>query len=174
MGRLKSLLFKQEIKNRRVAKIKSKLYHKLKKKERERDEDKLKQYMMEVDPEAAKAYQQKEDLRQVEERLRARHGTGTKYAKNLKRFRGMDDKDTRDAYHQAVLDRQALTQRKERANQDSSASDDSDSDLSESELKEKACARMEQEAESDCEMSASDSERSNGVKMDFSQKAKQK
>jgi hypothetical protein len=28
-----------------------------------------------------------------------RHGTGTKFAKNLKRFRNMDDKETRDAYH---------------------------------------------------------------------------
>lgn len=28
-----------------------------------------------------------------------RHGTGTKYAKNLKRFRNMDDQETRDAYH---------------------------------------------------------------------------
>ena len=88
-----------------MAKIKSKLYHKLKKKERERDEEKLRQYMQEVDPEAAKAYQEKIELKAVEERLRARHGTGTKYAKNLKRFRGMDDKETRDAYHQAVLDR---------------------------------------------------------------------
>lgn len=34
-----------------------------------------------------------------------RHGTGTKFAKNLKRFRNMDDKETRDAYHQTVLDR---------------------------------------------------------------------
>lgn len=99
MNRLKGLLFRQEIKNRRVAKIKSKLYHKLKKKENEREEQKLKQYMMEVDPEAAKAYQQKQEMRMVEERLRMRHGTGTKYAKNLKRFRGMDDKETRDAYH---------------------------------------------------------------------------
>jgi U3 small nucleolar RNA-associated protein 14 len=38
MARLKGLLFRQEIKNRRVSKIKSKLFHKLKKKERERDE----------------------------------------------------------------------------------------------------------------------------------------
>jgi len=75
------------------------LYHKLAKKNRDRDEEKLKQYMMEVDPEAAKAYQEKLDLKQVEERLRSRHGTQTKYAKNLKRFRGMDDKETRDAYH---------------------------------------------------------------------------
>lgn len=99
MARLKRLLFRQEIKNRRVSKIKSKLYHKLKKKDKEREEEKLKQYMKEVDPEAAKAYQEKLELKQVEERLRMRHGTGTKYAKNLKRFRNMDDKDTRDAFH---------------------------------------------------------------------------
>jgi U3 small nucleolar RNA-associated protein 14 len=67
--------------------------------------------MMEVDPEAAKAYQEKVELKQAEERLRLRHGTGTKFAKNLKRFRNMDDKETRDAYHQTVLDRQALTKR---------------------------------------------------------------
>ncbi len=91
MARMKGLLFRQEIKNRRIAKIKSKLYHKLKKKEREREEDKIRQYMAEVDPEAAKAYTEKAELKKVEERLRMRHGTGTKFAKNLKRFRGMDD-----------------------------------------------------------------------------------
>jgi U3 small nucleolar RNA-associated protein 14 len=128
MGRLKSLLFRQEIKNRRIAKIKSKLYHKLKKKERDREETKLRQYMMEVDPEAAKAYQEKLDLKLVEERLRARHGTGTKYAKNLKRFRGMDDKQTRDAYHQAVLDRQALTKRQQKIGSESESDEGSDSD----------------------------------------------
>lgn len=105
MARMKGLLFRQEIKNRRISKIKSKLYHKLKKKEREREEDKIRQYMAEVDPEAAKAYTEKAELKKVEERLRMRHGTGTKFAKNLKRFRGMDDQETRDAYHQIVLDR---------------------------------------------------------------------
>lgn len=111
MARMKGLLFRQEIKNRRIAKIKSKLYHKLKKKEREREEDKIRQYMAEVDPEAAKAYTEKAELKKVEERLRMRHGTGTKFAKNLKRFRGMDDQETRDAYLQIVLDRQELTKR---------------------------------------------------------------
>jgi U3 small nucleolar RNA-associated protein 14 len=105
MARLKTLLFRQEIKNRRVSKIKSKLYHKLKKKDTEREAQKLEQYMMEVDPEAAKAYKDKVELKQVEERLRIRHGTESKFAKNLKRFRGMDDQETRDAYHQTVLDR---------------------------------------------------------------------
>jgi U3 small nucleolar RNA-associated protein 14 len=105
MARLKTLLFRQEIKNRRVSKIKSKLFHKLKKKENDREASKLEQYMAEVDPEAAKAYKEKAELKKVEERLRMRHGTDGKYAKNLKRFRGMDDKETRDAFHQIVLDR---------------------------------------------------------------------
>ena len=41
VGRMKHLLFKQEIKNRRVGKIKSKLYHKLKRKDDERESSKL-------------------------------------------------------------------------------------------------------------------------------------
>ena len=41
LAKLKSLLFKSEIKNRRVAKIKSKLYHKLKKRDKEREKKKL-------------------------------------------------------------------------------------------------------------------------------------
>ena len=49
--------------------------------------------------EAAKVYREKEELKMVEERLRIRHGAQTKFAKNLKRFKNMDDKDTRDAYH---------------------------------------------------------------------------
>lgn len=109
---MKKLLFRQEIKNRRVSKIKSKLYHKLKKKDNDREAAKLEQYMAEIDPEAAKEYKEKAELQKVEERLRMRHGTQNKYAKNLKRFRGMDDKETRDAFHQAVLEKQALSHRK--------------------------------------------------------------
>ena len=108
LNKLKSLLFKSEIKNRRIAKIKSKLYHKLKKKDKDREEKKLREYMKEIDPEAAKAYREKEELKVIEERLRVRHGTTSKFAKNLKRFKNMDDKDTRDAYHQAIQDRNAL------------------------------------------------------------------
>ena len=87
------------MKNRRVAKIKSKLYHKLKKRDKEREEKKLRDHLELVDPEAAQAYRDKEELRKVEERLRVRHGASSKFAKNLKRFRNMDDKGTRDQYH---------------------------------------------------------------------------
>ena len=36
--------------------------------------------MEQVDPEAAKMYREKEDLKKVEERLRIRHGTQNKFA----------------------------------------------------------------------------------------------
>ena len=50
---MKNLLFRQEMKNRRISKIKSKLYHKLKKREKEREEKKLIDYLEQIDPEAA-------------------------------------------------------------------------------------------------------------------------
>ena len=53
LAKLKSLLFKSEIKNRRVAKIKSKLYHKIKKRDKEREEKKLRDHLEMIDPEAA-------------------------------------------------------------------------------------------------------------------------
>ncbi len=84
------------MKNRRVAKIKSKLYHKLKKRDKEREEKKLRDHLELVDPEAAQVYRDKEELKKVEERLRVRHGASSQFAKNLKRFRNMDDKATRD------------------------------------------------------------------------------
>jgi U3 small nucleolar RNA-associated protein 14 len=42
---MNSLLFRQEMKNRRISKIKSKLYHKIKKREKDREEKKLIEYL---------------------------------------------------------------------------------------------------------------------------------
>ena len=53
LGKLKSLLFKSEIKNRRVSKIKSKLYHKIKKRDKERENKKMRDHLELIDPEAA-------------------------------------------------------------------------------------------------------------------------
>lgn len=103
-----------------------------------------------------------------------RHGTSTKYAKNLKRFRNMDDQETRDAYHQAVLDRQALTKRTQKVGDDSDSSDISDDDMS-GDLEEKAIDEMKavlNEDGADEDESESDSEDDGAIKMDFSSKAK--
>lgn len=157
-----------------MSKIKSKLYHKLKKKDKDREEKKLREYMEEIDPEAAKAYREKEELKVVEERLRVRHGTTSQFAKNLKRFRDMDDKDTRDAYHQVVQDRNALLQKTRSTTahaQNSSDEDLSDySDDNDADAKVKAVNKIREELNSDesdnSEESESDEE--DNVKVDFS------
>jgi len=54
-------------------------------------------YIEEVDPEAAAAIAQKEELKMAEERLRLRHGGHKKWARDMRRFKGkMDDKEMRE------------------------------------------------------------------------------
>ena len=158
LARLKSLLFKSEMKNRRVSKIKSKLYHKIKKRDKDREEKKLRDYMEQIDPEAAKAYAEKQELQRVEERLRVRHGVQSKFAKNLKRFQSMDSKETRDAYHQVAQERNALvrktkqTTRNERNSSSegmSSDGSDSEADEDEAKAKQKTIDRIRAEVGSD-------------------------
>lgn len=88
---MKHLLFRQEMKHRRISKIKSKLYHKLKKRDKDREERKLVEYLEQIDPEAAEAYRSKEERKKVEERLKLRHSSNNKFSKTLKRFGGMEN-----------------------------------------------------------------------------------
>jgi U3 small nucleolar RNA-associated protein 14 len=53
---VKNMLFRQEIKNKRLSKIKSKLYHKIKKRTKNKEETKLLEQLQQIDPEAAKEY----------------------------------------------------------------------------------------------------------------------
>ena len=57
-----------------------------------------------------------------------RHGAQSKFAKNLKRFKNMNDKETRDAYHTAVQERNALVKKTQKTNR----AEESDSSLSDS------------------------------------------
>ena len=190
LAKLKSLLFKSEIKNRRVAKIKSKLYHKIKNRDKEREEKKLRDHLELIDPEAAAQYREKEELKKVEERLRVRHGAQSKFAKKLKRFRDMDDKATRDEYHQMIQERNALVQKTKSvtrgepnsSSEGISSSSESDSDDDNQTLKKKMIDKMLKEAESSDEgvssASSGDSGDSDGnhhkIKMRFDEKSKQK
>jgi hypothetical protein len=120
------------------------LYHKLKKKDKMREEGKLKQYLEEVDPEAAIELAKKEELKMAEERLRLRHGGHKKWARDMRRFKGkMENKEIREQYHDMMREKNALKDRqggskkhvKNEDDSDDSGSDDDDSDISESELK---------------------------------------
>ena len=155
MSKLRSLLFKSEIKNRRVSKIKSKLWHKIKKRDSDREAKKLRDHLELIDPEAAKAYREKEELKLVEERLRVRHGAQSKFAKNLKRFRNMDDKATRDTYHQVIQERNALVHktkgvsRNQNDSSENNSEDDEESDSDDDATKKRATDKMLKVVDSD-------------------------
>lgn len=145
---MKHLLFRQEHKNKRIKKIKSKLYHKLKKKEKLREEGKLKSYLEEVDPAAAEELEKVEELKKAEERLRLRHGGHKKWARDMRRFKGkMDDAETREEYHAMIREKNNLKDRQKRTvraskeldsdyeSGDSSEKDSSDEDGEKTKLK---------------------------------------
>ncbi len=131
--------------------------------------------MEEIDPEAAKIYREKEELKVVEERLRVRHGATSKFAKNLKRFQNLDDKDTRDAYHKVIQERNALLHKTKQttANERNESSDESDSDLSEdlAKTKEKTIKKIKKEIDSSEE---SESDNSNAEEYFDFKKTEQK
>lgn len=111
---MKTLLFRQELKNRRISKIKSKLYHKIKKREKDREEKKLVEYLEQIDPEAAQAYREKEEQKKVEERLKLRHSSNNKFSKKLQRFGGMENQSVREAFNDMMKEKQALRNRTKR------------------------------------------------------------
>lgn len=113
---MKSLLFRQEMKNRRISKIKSKLYHKIKKREKDREEKKLIDYLEQIDPEAANVYREKEEQKKVEERLRQRHASNNKFAKKLKRFGMMENENIRETFNEMMREKNALKQRTKKVN----------------------------------------------------------
>jgi U3 small nucleolar RNA-associated protein 14 len=112
LNKMKQLLFRQEHKNKRIKKIKSKLYHKLKKKEKMREEGKIKAYLEDVDPEAAAELSKKDELKMAEERLSLRHGGHKKWARDMRRFKGkMDNREIREQYHDMMREKNALKDR---------------------------------------------------------------
>jgi len=103
------------LKNRRLSKIKSKLYHKLKKREKERESKKLLDYLEQIDPEAAGAYREKEEQKKVEERLKLRHASNNKFAKTLKRFGGgVENENVREMFQEMMKEKQMLRDRTKR------------------------------------------------------------
>ena len=84
---MRTLLFYAEQKEKRAAKIKSKKYRKLRKKDKERHAEpalSLEQ-LDEFDPEAADEERMKLERQRAEERMNLRHKKGSKWAKQLMR-----------------------------------------------------------------------------------------
>lgn len=122
LAKMRSLLFRHEMKAKRVKKIKSRTYHRLLKK------DKLKAADLEADPEAAKDSAKKLEFKRAEERMTLKHKNNSKWAKRiLKRGLSVQDDGTRDAIT-AQLQQHAFLTRKMNSIKDGSSSSDESSD----------------------------------------------
>lgn len=76
-------MFNEEIKRRRIAKIKSKLYHKIKKRQKLRDESKRIEGM---NSEEKNEYLEKLAKQRIHERITLRHKSKNKHIQELLRF----------------------------------------------------------------------------------------
>eukprot|EP00357_Protocruzia_adherens_P017232 CAMPEP_0114979572 /NCGR_PEP_ID=MMETSP0216-20121206/4444_1 /TAXON_ID=223996 /ORGANISM="Protocruzia adherens, Strain Boccale" /LENGTH=739 /DNA_ID=CAMNT_0002340909 /DNA_START=32 /DNA_END=2251 /DNA_ORIENTATION=- len=129
LSAMKNIQFYQELKAKRVSKIKSKMYHKIKKKAKQKDQLRLMERLDEVDPELAQQYRDKEELKRVRERASLRHATKNKYQQNLARFGEKEGDTVRDAIHEQARLRKELTKKMKSTSDRQGEDDSSDEEL---------------------------------------------
>ncbi|GAB2241768.1 hypothetical protein Droror1_Dr00018543 [Drosera rotundifolia] len=127
-AKMRHLLFRHELKAKHIKKIKSKTYHRLKKK------DKLKTAVLdlEADPESAKELARKQEFKRAEERMTLRHKNKSKWAKRILQ-RGLDaqDEGTRAAITDQLHQHELLTRKMNSLKDESSSSDESSDEYDE-------------------------------------------
>ncbi|KAI3829578.1 hypothetical protein L1987_03704 [Smallanthus sonchifolius] len=133
LAKMRNLLFRHELKSKRIKHIKSKTYRRLLKK----DISKVGSTDIEMDPEVAKELAEKQEFKRAEERMTMKHKNTSKWAKRIKK-RGFDVQDdgTRAAISEQLQQHALLTRKRNSMYDDDSSSDDSmddDDDISEDE-----------------------------------------
>ncbi|GBG74923.1 hypothetical protein CBR_g19437 [Chara braunii] len=129
LAKMRSLLFQHEAKARRMKKIKSKTYHRIKLKEEAKRAEKMKMAVEEMDPEAAREEEMKRERMRAEERLRLKHKNTSKWARRIIK-RGLhahNDDGTRDAIAEQLRMHQMLTRKIASSRKDEDSSDLEDS-----------------------------------------------
>ncbi|KAK8497530.1 hypothetical protein V6N13_002934 [Hibiscus sabdariffa] len=128
VAKMRSLLFRHEMKQKRIKKIKSKTFHRLKNK----DKLKVASAEMLMDPEAAKELARKQEFKRAEERMTLKHKNKSKWARRiLERGLNAQDEGTRAAmaeqlHHHALLTRKINTVNDSSSNSDTSSDEDDD------------------------------------------------
>ncbi|KAJ8898612.1 hypothetical protein K2173_004225 [Erythroxylum novogranatense] len=130
IAKMRSLLFRHEMKMKRVKNIKSKTYHRLLKK----DKKKAAFREVQMDPEAAKELAMKQEYKRAEERLTLRHKNSSRWAKRiLERGLNVQDEGTRAALaeqlHQHSLLTRKMNSMKDNSSSDESTDEEDDEDL---------------------------------------------
>jgi len=127
MAKMRSLLFYQEQKAKRLKKIKSKLYHKIRNKQQDKFNKLERERLRSLDPELAKKLDEQDAKKYAEERFTLRHRNMSKWAKNALK-RGQLHKDgTKEAVEESLRIGQELRRKMNHVNDDDSSSSEDDS-----------------------------------------------
>ncbi|XP_073137338.1 uncharacterized protein [Henckelia pumila] len=125
LAKMRSLLFRHELKAKRIKKIKSKTYHRLLKKDRTKAAD----LEIEMDPEATKELAMKQEFKRAEERMTLKHKNSSRWATRiLKRGLQVQDDGTRVAFAEQLNKHAELTRKMSSMNESSSSDESSDED----------------------------------------------
>ncbi|KAI8813476.1 Utp14 protein-domain-containing protein [Cladochytrium replicatum] len=140
LAKMRSLLFYEEQKLKQMAKIKSKTYRKIRRRDKERQlkgEELTLEELNELDPEEAKSKLLKMERSRAEERMSLRHKNRGKWAKQLLAHKGQDPETQR-----AIAEQLQLHEKLKRKIQGLSDSDDSDAAFSDNDEDDPRAAAM--------------------------------
>jgi U3 small nucleolar RNA-associated protein 14 len=125
---MRALLFYQEQKHKRVKKIKSKMYRKIRKKQRDKHANEVREHIRITDPELAKELDEKDLRKRAQERFSLRHKNMSKWAKNALKHGQIHAPGTKEAIEESLRIGQELKRKRQTMNSDSSSGDDESSD----------------------------------------------
>ncbi|XP_061365521.1 uncharacterized protein C57A7.06 [Gastrolobium bilobum] len=121
IAKMRSLLFRHEMKAKHIKKIKSRTFHRLLKKDRLKAESSR----IQMDPEAAKEFAMKQERQRAEERMTLKHKNQNQWAKRiLQRGLTTQDEGTRAAIAEQLQRHAELTRKMHSMKGSSSSSDD--------------------------------------------------
>ncbi|RDY08806.1 hypothetical protein CR513_06926, partial [Mucuna pruriens] len=121
IAKMRSLLFRHEMKAKHIKKIKSRTFHRLLKK----DKLKAEASKIQMDPEAAKEYAMKQERQRAEERMTLKHKNQNRWAKRiLQRGLNSQDEGTRAAIAEQLQRHAELTRKMHSMKGSSSSSED--------------------------------------------------
>ena len=133
LAKMRALLFYQQIKKRRMNKIKSKTYRRMKKKERERNAEKERELLRIHNKELADELDEKDAMKRMKERMNLKHKNTSKWAKRLLNPKNMaagymHNAETRKLISEQLLQGEKLRQKALYANKNSDDEYDEDED----------------------------------------------
>lgn len=124
IAKTKALLFYEQMKRHRINKIKSKSYHRIKKRQRLRQEQKEADILKDADPEAFKEMQEATATRRIKERMDFKHRSTSKFAKRMLKYSHVNP-SMREAYNETL---QLGNELREKVHEDINAREGDDSD----------------------------------------------